>query len=163
MNAYLNDYVNISDKDYYSYLAFYESSAFVRETMLLKIPDVVQYVHNILSCLRDAEQSRLIVEDIESQIVNARTRYKGLTMEGFEVTPKMREQCQRVLDGEFTTTDALMQLLSEREQQSLRNALASTRMEGFEVTEQMLKDCVQLMRGEVSIEEIIDEILKRPL
>lgn len=86
----------------------------------------------------------------------------SIRMEGFEVTPEMREQCRRVLDSETTTVDALMQLLSKREQQSLRNALASTRMEGFEVTEQMVKDCVRLIRGDVSVEEIIDEILKRP-
>ena len=86
----------------------------------------------------------------------------SVRMEGFEVTPKMREQCRRVLDGEITTTDALMQLLSERERQGLRNALASTRMEGFEVTEQMVKDCARLMRGEMSVEEIIEEILNRP-
>ena len=86
----------------------------------------------------------------------------SVRMEGFEVTPEMRDQCQRVLDGETTTTDALMQLLSKREQQSLRNALASTRMEGFQVTEQTVRDCVRLMRGEVSVEEYIDEILKRP-
>ena len=86
----------------------------------------------------------------------------SVRMEGFVVTPEMRDQCQRVLDGESTTADALMQVLSEREQQGLRNALASTRMEGFEVTEQMVKDCVRLMRGEVSVEEIIEEILNRP-
>ena len=63
---------------------------------------------------------------------------------------------------EITTADALVQLLSEREQRSLHNALASTRMEGIEVTEQMVKDCVRLMRGEVSVEEIIEEILNRP-
>lgn len=86
----------------------------------------------------------------------------SVRMEGFEVTPEMQEQCQRVLDGELTTTDALLQPLSECERQGLRNALASTRMEGFEVTEQMVKDCVRLMRGEVSVEEIIEEILNRP-
>ena len=86
----------------------------------------------------------------------------SVRMEGFEVTPEMREQCQRVLDDETTTADAMVRLLSEREQRSLRNALASTRMEGFEVTEQMVKDCVRLMRGEVSVEEIIEDILNRP-
>ena len=86
----------------------------------------------------------------------------SVRMEGFEVTPEMRDQCRRVLDDETTTADALVQLLSEHEQQSLRNALASTRMEGIEVTEQMVKDCVRLIRGEVSVEEIIEEILNRP-
>lgn len=85
----------------------------------------------------------------------------SIRMEGFEVTPEMREQCQRVLDGELTTADALMQFLSEHEQQNLRNALASTRMEGFEVSEQTVRDCVRLMHGEVSVEEIIEEILAR--
>ena len=85
----------------------------------------------------------------------------SVRMEGFEVTPEMRDQCRRVLDDETTTADALVQLLSEREQQNLRNALASTRMEGIEVTEQMVKDCVRLMRGEVSVEELVAEIVKR--
>ena len=86
----------------------------------------------------------------------------SVRMEGFEVTPEMRDQCRRVLDDETTTADALVQLLSERKQRSLHNALASTRMEGFEVTEQMVKDCVRLMRGEVSVEELVDAIVKRP-
>ena len=85
----------------------------------------------------------------------------SVRMEGFEVTPKMREQCRRVLDDETTTADALVQLLSEREQRSLHNALASTRMEGFEVTEQMVKDCVRLMRGEASVDGLIAEIITR--
>lgn len=96
--------------------------------------------------------------DHSSAINNAEA---SVRTEGFEVTPKMREQCQRVLVGETTTADALVQLLSEREQQNLRNALASTRMEGIEVTEQMVKDCVRLMRGEVSVEELVAEIVKR--
>ena len=90
------------------------------------------------------------------------TAEASVRMEGFEVTPEMRDQFQRVLDGKTTTTDALVQLLSERERQGLRNALTSTRMEGFEVTEQMVKDCVSLMRGEVSVEELVDTIVKRP-
>lgn len=81
--------------------------------------------------------------------------------EDLKVTSEMQEQCQRVLDGEITTTDALMQLLSERERQNLRNALASICMEGFEVTEQMVKDCVRLMRGEVSVEDVVAEIVER--
>ena len=63
----------------------------------------------------------------------------------------MQEQCRRVLDGEPTTTDALIQLPSERERQSLCNAVASTCIEGVEVTKQMAKDCVRLMRGKVSV------------
>ena len=98
-------------------------------------------------------------KDHSSSMKNAEA---SVRTEGFEVTPEMRDQCQRVLDDETTTADALVQLLSKREQQSLRNALASTRMEGFEVTEQMVKDCVWLMRGEVSVEELVDTIVKRP-
>ena len=49
----------------------------------------------------------------------------------------MQEQCRRVLDGELTTTDALIQLPSERERQSLCNAVASTCIEGVEVAKQM--------------------------
>ena len=58
----------------------------------------------------------------------------------------MQEQCRRVLDGELTTTDALIQLPSERERQSLCNAVASTCIEGVEVAKQMVKDCVRQMR-----------------
>lgn len=32
----------------------------------------------------------------------------SVRMEGFKVTSGLHEQCQRVLDGELTTTDALM-------------------------------------------------------
>ena len=83
----------------------------------------------------------------------------SVRMEGLKVTSEMQAQCQHVLDGGLTTTDALMQLLSERERQSLRNALASTRMEGFEVTEQMVKECVRLMRGEVSVKNFVKKIM----
>ena len=74
----------------------------------------------------------------------------------------MQEQCRRVLDGEPTTTDELIQLPSERERQSLCNAVASTCIEGVEVAKQMVKDCVRLMYGEVSVEDIVAEIVKRP-
>lgn len=82
-------------------------------------------------------------------------------MEGLKVTSGLHEQCQRVLDGELTTTDALMQPLSEREKQNLRNALASTRMEGFEVTEQTVEACVKLLSGKATIEQIVSDILSR--
>lgn len=98
-------------------------------------------------------------KDHSSAMKNAEA---SVRMEGLKVISEMQEQCQRVLDGEITTADALMQLLSERERQGLRNALASTRMEGIEVTEQMVKDSVRLMLGEVSVEELVAEIVKRP-
>lgn len=49
----------------------------------------------------------------------------SVRMECFERTPELRNQCERVLDGKTTAANALMQLLSERERQNLRNALAS--------------------------------------
>ena len=52
--------------------------------------------------------------------------------------------------------------MSEREYETLRSALASTRMEGFRVTEQTEKDCIRLMKGEVSVAELVKEILARP-
>lgn len=64
----------------------------------------------------------------------------SIRMEGAEVTPEMREKRHRVLDGKTTTADALTQLPSEHERQSLRNALDSICMEVFEVTEQTAKD-----------------------
>ena len=50
-----------------------------------------------------------------------------------------------------------------RMNEDLRSALASTRMEGFEVTEQTEKGCIRLMRGEISIEDLVSEILTRPV
>ena len=53
-------------------------------------------------------------------------------------------------------------VMSEREYEALRSALASTRMEGFDVTEQTEKDCVRLMTGELSVADMVKEILARP-
>ena len=53
-------------------------------------------------------------------------------------------------------------MMSERECEALRSALASTRMEGFKVTEQTEKDCVRLMSGEVSVADLVKEIMSRP-
>ena len=53
-------------------------------------------------------------------------------------------------------------VMSEREYDALRSALASTRMEGFDVTEQTEKDCVRLMTGELSVADMVKEILARP-
>ena len=53
-------------------------------------------------------------------------------------------------------------VMSEREYEALRSALASTRMEGFEVTEQTEKDCMRLMTGELSVADMVKEILARP-
>ena len=53
-------------------------------------------------------------------------------------------------------------VMTEREYEALRSALASTRMEGFDVTEQTEKDCVRLMTGELSVADMVKEILARP-
>ena len=53
-------------------------------------------------------------------------------------------------------------IMSEREYEALRSALASTRTEGFKVTEQTEKDCVRLMSGEVSVADLVKEIMSRP-
>ena len=97
-------------------------------------------------------------KDYSSAMKNAEA---SVCMEGFVVTQEMREQCQRVLNGETTTVDALMQFLNERERQNLRNALASTSMEGFEVTEQTAKDCIRLMCGDISVADLVREIQGR--
>lgn len=52
--------------------------------------------------------------------------------------------------------------MSEREQEALCAALASTRMEGFEVNEQTEKDCVRLMQDSISVVDLVKEILARP-
>ena len=52
--------------------------------------------------------------------------------------------------------------MSEREYETLRNALASIRMEGFRVTKQTEEDCIRLMSGEVSVADLVKEILARP-
>ena len=52
--------------------------------------------------------------------------------------------------------------MSEREYESLRCALASTRMEGFNVTAQTEKDCMRLMNGDISVADLVKEIMSRP-
>ncbi len=49
--------------------------------------------------------------------------------------------------------------MNEREYETLRSALASTRMEGFNITTQTEKDCIRLMTGAVS--ELVKEIMSR--
>ena len=51
--------------------------------------------------------------------------------------------------------------MSEREYETLRSALASTRMEGFNITAQTEKDCLSLMNGEVTVAELVKEIMSR--
>ena len=67
----------------------------------------------------------------------------------------------KVLNGLFVTRLFGEVVMSEREYEVLRSALASTRMEGFNVTEQTEKDCLRLMSGEISVEDMVNEILSR--
>lgn len=67
----------------------------------------------------------------------------------------------KVLNGLFVTRLFGEVVMSEREYEALRSALASTRMEGFDVTEQTEKDCVRLMSGEISVKDMVNEILNR--
>ena len=53
-------------------------------------------------------------------------------------------------------------IMSDREYEALRSALASTRMEGFEITEQTEKDCIRLMEGKISVADLVKEIMSRP-
>jgi len=52
--------------------------------------------------------------------------------------------------------------MSEREYETLRSALASTRMEGFNITDQTEKDCLRLLKGEISVDDMVKEIMTRP-
>ena len=52
--------------------------------------------------------------------------------------------------------------MSEKEYDSLQNALFSVRMEGFPVTEQTEQDCIRLMSGDISVADLVNEILARP-
>ena len=53
--------------------------------------------------------------------------------------------------------------MSEKEYDSLQNALFSVRMEGFPVTEQTEQDCIRLMSGDISVADLVNEILTRPV
>ena len=49
----------------------------------------------------------------------------SVRMEGCQVTPQMREQCQRVLRGEVTTAELLRRRAARRNGQSKRGRLRS--------------------------------------
>ncbi len=53
--------------------------------------------------------------------------------------------------------------MNEKEYKELQNSLASARMEGYEVTKQTEQDCIRLLDGEITVEELVKEILIRPL
>lgn len=53
--------------------------------------------------------------------------------------------------------------MSDREYDALHSALASTRMEGFPVTAQTELDCIRLLNGDVSVDELVKEIMARPV
>jgi hypothetical protein len=70
-----------------------------------------------------ATSSRLLADDARSfsMCKNSDKRYilpmknaeASVRMEGCQVTPQMREQCQRALRGEVTTAELLRQILGE--------------------------------------------------
>ena len=70
-----------------------------------------------------ATSSRLLADDARSfsMYKNSDKRYTlpmknaeaSVRMEGCQVTPQMREQCQRALRGEVTTAELLRQILGE--------------------------------------------------
>lgn len=57
---------------------YYEHSDFIRDLILLMIPDAAQYVRNILYCLRCARVSKEIVSDITTQISEHRLKRKSI-------------------------------------------------------------------------------------
>ncbi len=52
----------------------YTSEEFQMRCVSLKIPDVYQYISNIMLCMWDAEQCRQIIDDIRKQISDARKK-----------------------------------------------------------------------------------------
>lgn len=53
--------------------------------------------------------------------------------------------------------------MSEKEYAALRDALASSCIEGFKITTQTEQDCKRLIRGKMTVDELVREILVRPL
>ena len=51
--------------------------------------------------------------DDKRYAVSMKNAEASVRMEGCQVTPQMREQCQRVLRGEVTTAELLHQVLGE--------------------------------------------------
>ena len=76
MNTILADYQSISELELNKRIAFYEHLDFSTETIEVLIPDVVSYVRKIFHCLRWAEQSREIIDDVCQQIIDKRTETK---------------------------------------------------------------------------------------
>lgn len=72
MNDIFSNYLEIPEAELNKRIAFYEGLEFLDEAIWLMIPDVVGYVVKIFDCLRWAEQSRKIIEDISEKIVEAR-------------------------------------------------------------------------------------------
>lgn len=51
--------------------------------------------------------------------------------------------------------------MTEKREQALRNALASSRMEGLPVTKQTEADCIRYLEGRVDTATLVKEILQR--
>ena len=59
-------------------IAYYQSSVFANELVALMIPDVNQYINNIVSNFFDASQSKRIYCDITNQLLKLRKKNKTL-------------------------------------------------------------------------------------
>lgn len=69
MNEIYKNYSKIPEIELNKRISFYEGLNFSLETLKMLIPDVDGYVRKIFNCLRWAEQSRKIIEDICKKIV----------------------------------------------------------------------------------------------
>lgn len=61
----------------------------------------------------DARSFSMCKSDDKRYTLPMKNAEASVRMEGCQVTPQMREQCQRVLRGEVTTADLLRQILGE--------------------------------------------------
>ena len=68
----LESYSQISEIELFSRISYYDSNDFSAQTIEWLVPDVDAYVKKIFNCLRWAEQSRKIIEDICNQISECR-------------------------------------------------------------------------------------------
>ena len=90
-----------------------------KDVFFLSLSGVEVYARRV----NPATSSRLLADDARSfsMYKNTDKRYTlpmknaeaSVRMEGCQVTPQMREQCQRVLRGEVTTAELLRQILGE--------------------------------------------------
>ena len=56
-----------------------------------------------------------------------------------------------------------MFVMSKKEHRALNDALASVRMEGFPITKETEADCLRLLHGEITVDNLVREIMARPV